>query len=675
MNTSDQGLEGQDTRALGVGLYEPSYYDGVGFFSELTRQGSAWISFDPGDPGVWADDRPISLDESGNPLDLAEDQAARMILALESQTVDPGAYTLTWSGQGEIAVTVNGNTTWVDDRDNRIAENRIEIEVPADEDVSIFLEILDTEAATPLGDIRLWAPGAEVGGSLFSDRLTEDLAPFSTIRFMDWNKTNYGTHGAWEDRATLDQASWAVDDGGPFAQGVPYEVMIDLGNELGKDIWITVPHQADADYVRALAELLETRLDPNLTVTVELSNETWNGIFPVWEAYAEEAEQVREAEGLEDYYVQQHYGRRALEVFEIFDEVFEDDDRVVTTVSGQAGWGAILQGAMAEIEAQGGLDLVEQLAIAPYFPDVEFGVAVPTIEAALPDGITEAEWSDIFAALEADVRAQFDPSTDAGAEMFANRAVAERYGLDLVTYEAGQHLTSWENPALEGIVAEANGRAEMGEIYALYLDLWETFSGGGEMTLYHLAGFWGEGEAFGLKEFGGQAAEDSPKYAAVLEWLGEEETPQPEPEPVPGETGMGLSGAEVREVALLYEAGLDRDGNIDKAGLNFWVDQREAGLSMTDMAFFFLESAEFVDKFGPVEALSGEDYIDLLYDNVLDREGDAAGITFWNEIAARPGVDRAQILLSFAVSVENGEGSQFLTELTEITPGLWDFAQ
>ncbi len=143
--------------------------------------------------------------------------------------------------------------------------------------------------------------------------------------------------------------------------------------------------------------------------------------------------------------------------------------------------------------------------------------------------------------------------------------------------------------------------------------------------------------------------------------------------PVPGETGMGLSGAEVREVALLYEAGLDRDGNIDKAGLNFWIDQREAGLSMTDMAFFFLESAEFVDKFGPVEALSGEDYIDLLYDNVLDREGDAAGIAFWNEIAARPGVDRAQILLSFAVSVENGEGSQFLTGLTEITPGLWDF--
>ncbi len=679
-------------RSLGVGLYEPSYYDGAGYFSELTRQGSAWISFNPADPDVWADEREIALDAAGYPTALAPDQAARMIIALESDTVEPGSHTLTWSGQGEIAVTVNGRTTRVDDRGDRIAENRVEVDVSEGEEVSIFLEVLATDSDNTLGDIRLWAPGAEPDGSIFSDRLRADLEPFSTIRFMDWNKTNYGTHGTWEDRATWDQASWAVDDGGPFADGVPYEAMIDLGNELGKDMWITVPHQADEGYVRALAQLLEDRLDHELTVTVEFSNEAWNGIFPVWQDLAEEAESVREAEGVEDYYVQQHYGRRAIEVFEIFEAVFEDDNRVITTISGQAGWGAILNGTMEEIEAQGGLDLVEQLAIAPYFPDAEFGATLPTVEAALPGGITESEWAAIFEALEADVRAQFDPTTDAGAEMAANLAVAERYGLDLVTYEAGQHLTAWETPALEGFVAEANGRAEMAAIYELYLDLWEAFSAGAEMTLYHLAGFWGAGEAFGLKAFGGQSASESPKYSAVLDWLGSapvvqpepdpEPVPEPEPEPQPEDLPsevIGTSGADTLfgtdgddlyeglqgdDVFLLsggddvYEGGADTDVAIAP------MVRAEVSTTRDDLGRVVLEHAYGTATLNDVERITLEDgafllgsegpeesFVYLLYKAGIGRTPDMDGFLFWQG-AYEAGLGRTEMADLFLSSNE-----------------------
>jgi hypothetical protein len=51
-------------------------------------------------------------------------------------------------------------------------------------------------------------------------------------------------------------------------------------------------------------------------------------------------------------------------------------------------------------------------------------------------------------------------------------------------------------------------------------------------------------------------------------------------------------------VALTYEAGLDRDGDIDLPGLNFWIDEREGELGEREMAFAFLESGEFVEKFG-----------------------------------------------------------------------------
>ncbi|MEM1344144.1 MAG: hypothetical protein AAGI34_06130 [Pseudomonadota bacterium] len=38
--------------------------------------------------------------------------------------------------------------------------------------------------------------------------------------------------------------------------------------------------------------------------------------------------------------------------------------------------------------------------------------------------------------------------------------------------------------------------------------------------------------------------------------------------------GGGLTIGEATLVALLYDAGLDRNGNVDEPGLNFWIDQR-----------------------------------------------------------------------------------------------------
>ena len=55
--------------------------------------------------------------------------------------------------------------------------------------------------------------------------------------------------------------------------------MIDLGNELEKDIWLNIPHLADDAFVRAMAEAVRDSLDPALKVYVEFSNEVWNSQF------------------------------------------------------------------------------------------------------------------------------------------------------------------------------------------------------------------------------------------------------------------------------------------------------------------------------------------------------------------------------------------------------------
>ena len=78
---------------------------------------------------------------------------------------------------------------------------------------------------------------------------------------------------SWNSRSTPATFHW----GG--YNGVPYEAQIQLSNELKEDLWINVPHLADDDYVRNLAQLVQQRLTPGLRVWVEYSNEVWNGTF------------------------------------------------------------------------------------------------------------------------------------------------------------------------------------------------------------------------------------------------------------------------------------------------------------------------------------------------------------------------------------------------------------
>ncbi|MEM9145184.1 MAG: nidogen-like domain-containing protein [Pseudomonadota bacterium] len=135
---------------------------------------------------------------------------------------------------------------------------------------------------------------------------------------------------------------------------------------------------------------------------------------------------------------------------------------------------------------------------------------------------------------------------------------------------------------------------------------------------------------------------------------------------------LDTPGAEA--VALLYEAGLDRDGNIDLAGLNFWIDRREAGASQEEIAQAFLESFEFTQSFGAIDSLSDEELVDALFENVLDRAPDEGGRAFWIATLAAPEVDRADLLIAFSESGENIASAPWLGTLVESEPGFWEFA-
>jgi hypothetical protein len=67
------------------------------------------------------------------------------------------------------------------------------------------------------------------------------------------------------------------------------------------------------------------------------------------------------------------------------------------------------------------------------------------------------------------------------------------------------------------------------------------------------------------------------------------------------------------------------------------------------MARQFIDSQEFRTKYG---ALDNRNFVNQLYLNVLDRNGEAAGITGWVNGLAN-GLTRADVLKGFSESTEN----------------------
>ena len=111
----------------------------------------------------------------------------------------------------------------------------------------------------------------------------------------------------------------------------------------------------------------------------------------------------------------------------------------------------------------------------------------------------------------------------------------------------------------------------------------------------------------------------------------------------------------------IYQAAFDRTP--DTAGLAYWVDQIDRGASVLQVASGFVQSAEFRAVYGANP--SNADFIDQLYENVLGRDGEAGGVSYWLS-QMQQGASRAYVLASFSESHENIVGV-----LPEISGGIW----
>lgn len=100
------------------------------------------------------------------------------------------------------------------------------------------------------------------------------------------------------------------------------------------------------------------------------------------------------------------------------------------------------------------------------------------------------------------------------------------------------------------------------------------------------------------------------------------------------------------QIARLYEAVLDRKP--DSLGLSFWTEKLSHGTALSEIATSFTESSEFKSEYG---LLSDEQFVALLYNNVLDRAPDAGGLSAW-VTSLNAGSNRSSVVLGFSESME-----------------------
>jgi hypothetical protein len=480
------------SRYVGINLAGIAYWTTEFPFADLVKNSGGWWefrnrNFKSGDPGA------LVLGANGYPARLEPDQNAALGVAWNDTGHAPGPYAIRWEGDGEIGFPLTPAKVL------SRSPNRIVIEV-ANTMAPMIVAIEKTRPENPVRNLRFLWPGAEATAATqpFNPLFLERLAPFSTLRFMDWGRTNHSPVTRWSQRATTAQLTWAE------GVGVPLETMVALANALKANPWLCVPHAADDDYLRAMATLVKEQLDPTLVATIEYSNEVWNSAFGQ-AGYA--AEQARRA-GLPvpSNMGSVWYAERTLRIVDVFGQVYgpAQKARWRAVVGGQAAWTQFAEDALAWKDVA---KKVDALAIAPYFEGIGEGRNAEALLALSPEQLLEQ--------MRTNIRGQ------TRARIAANARLAARHGLRLEAYEAG--TGDWaigfpgdRQDAVAARVGQAHASAAMRAVYREYLETW--IAGGGQLLNHYFdigrGGKWG---FWGALERVTQDPTTAPKYLALLD--------------------------------------------------------------------------------------------------------------------------------------------------------------
>ncbi len=430
----------------------------------------------------------FTTDENGWITDLNEEDHASAFLA--NQYLPIGDYIMTYEGSGEI--TFVGPNVTITNKEDGIVEftinqygtssstnNRVKITSIDKEDYIKNIQIIEKQYIKTLDDI-------------FNPKFIENISIYKDLRFMDFMDTNNSEVSEWNQRPKVSDSTWSIC-------GVPLEIMVELCNKVNANPWFCMPHSATDEYVEEFSKYVKENLNEDLIVYVENSNETWNGIFKAQSYNLEQGIKHDNISSTDDNWkiAAHYYAQRSVEMFNIWEENFGLNKlvRVLASQSSNYGVGTTI----LKYELEDGTiasQYADALAIAPY----------------IGNSIKSTSKEEIFNLLEKELIEDYID------DLNANKINAQTYGLELISYEGGQHLADSTNDDYTSAFIEANRSIEMGDIYKQYLDTYKEIVGG-KMFLFSSTSTYDKYGSWGLLEYQNQVYDNSFKYIAVNEWI------------------------------------------------------------------------------------------------------------------------------------------------------------
>ena len=521
--------------ALGVNLAELVDYSDEDPFIDVFKISRAWYGQRDGEFDTNESDA-IDVDAAGWVRSLTPTRpgarftrvATIMMVSGDVHNDYAGTYVVRYAGSGTLSYS---GASVLSRQPGR------EVIVVSDASGYVQLRIEATDASNYLRDIHVMRVEYEddwLAGAVFNPAWLAKLAPFETIRFMDWMRTNGSTQQTFAERPMVDDARYTTE------LGAPLEVMVALANQQQAAPWFTMPAPANDAYMQAFAAQVHDQLDSDIPVYVEYSNEVWNtgGSFHPQGSYIDTQAAAEFGSAATDEWFTARmnwHGKRTAEMCAIWHAVFADrPGQLVCVLGAQAAntWTAAEaldcpwwrtdpdnERPGQRCQAHG----IDAVAIAPYVGSYIGDPAwsnqvrrwsVQTLFAEINTGgyvndPAPGDWNDPPAA---------GALTEAIGWMQDYRAQADDLGYRLVAYEAGQHLAgigaAQSDAALEQLFLAANRDDRMGQLYNDYLAAWQANSPE-VMVLFQLASRSSQYGHWGLLEYIEQAT--SPKYQAVLD--------------------------------------------------------------------------------------------------------------------------------------------------------------
>ncbi|MGA4494229.1 DUF4214 domain-containing protein [Vreelandella venusta] len=291
------------------------------------------------------------------------------------------------------------------------------------------------------------------------------------------------------------------------------------------------------------------------------------------------------------------------------------------------------EGGVSQLDAASSLRFNNDLAIISITRSKLLEVLEHAVAASAP-GVTAGQFAQVGG-----IQYSYDLSQPAG-ERIQNAVIVNDDGSTYDVLAANGRLVGSAEETVKvvtlGFLADGGDGYPLGEdSYQDRIDLMSAFEDDG---LFDFAEKGTEQDAFA--EYMASMFSETP--------FSEQETPASEDLRIQnlGERSDAVFDAPVDPLLRLYDAAFDRMA--DGKGLGYWLEASESA-NLNDIADSFVESEEFVSQYGRIE---NDAYIELMYENVLERASDAAGQAYWLDKLDN-GAERGAVMVGFTESAES----------------------